>query len=241
MSKLTKEEIQYIENYLIKNEVKYWDVRLELLDHIVSAVEDKIETEGISFNEALLDVHKGFGNQSITFGISKTEVFDKGLYQSNNGFKKFKRQKQKELGRKYRLQTWLALKKQLKSFNFLVEYAAVILLLFTVFKYYPLMAAVSGLVILFIPYSYSCVYYFKNKATRKSLSIAMVGNFGFFLFSMYNLGFQLCNMYFEKGEPKPYILFLLATCITYPILRAQLEVYIKVYTETLKVYNLKRS
>jgi len=28
--KLTKEEIKYIDNYLIKSKVKYWDVRIEL-------------------------------------------------------------------------------------------------------------------------------------------------------------------------------------------------------------------
>ena len=45
--KLTKDEIKYIDNYLLKNEVRFWDVRLELLDHIVSSVEDKIDNEGI--------------------------------------------------------------------------------------------------------------------------------------------------------------------------------------------------
>ena len=69
--KLTKEEIQFIDEYLIKNEVKFWDVRVELLDHIVSAVEDKINNKGVSFNEALLEVHRGFGNQLITQRIPK--------------------------------------------------------------------------------------------------------------------------------------------------------------------------
>ena len=43
--KLTKKEIKYIDNYLIKSKVKYWDVRVELLDHIASAVEEKIEKD----------------------------------------------------------------------------------------------------------------------------------------------------------------------------------------------------
>ncbi len=68
--KLIKEEIQFIEEYLIKNGVKYWDVRLELLDHIVSAVEDRMENKGISFNEALLEVHAEFGNQVHTLGVN---------------------------------------------------------------------------------------------------------------------------------------------------------------------------
>lgn len=52
MIELTKEEIKFIDNYLIKNDIKFWDIRLELLDHIISSVEDKIEKEGTSFNEA---------------------------------------------------------------------------------------------------------------------------------------------------------------------------------------------
>ena len=88
--KLTKEEIKFIDNYLIRNEIKFWDVRLELLDHIISAVEDKMTNDGTSFNEALLEVHRGFGNPFIEFGVAKSDVFEKGLYQSNIGFKKFK-------------------------------------------------------------------------------------------------------------------------------------------------------
>jgi hypothetical protein len=33
---LTKQQIQHIENRLIKNGVKYWDIRIEMLDHVVS-------------------------------------------------------------------------------------------------------------------------------------------------------------------------------------------------------------
>lgn len=42
--KLTKENIQFIDNYLIKNEVKYWDIRMEMTDHIASDIE-------INYNE----------------------------------------------------------------------------------------------------------------------------------------------------------------------------------------------
>lgn len=77
--KLTKEEIKFIDNYLKKNDVKFWDVRLELLDHIVSAVEDKIGDEGISFNEALLEVHCGFGNQLIKI-VSKNMKSGQKVY-----------------------------------------------------------------------------------------------------------------------------------------------------------------
>ncbi|RKF05033.1 hypothetical protein C8N26_0432 [Tenacibaculum lutimaris] len=42
---LTKEQIQYIENRLIKDGVKYWDIRIEMLDHIVSDIERNANTK----------------------------------------------------------------------------------------------------------------------------------------------------------------------------------------------------
>jgi hypothetical protein len=39
--KLTKENIKYIDDYLIENKVKYIDVRLELIDHLASEFEEK--------------------------------------------------------------------------------------------------------------------------------------------------------------------------------------------------------
>ncbi|MBT8243822.1 MAG: hypothetical protein HKP48_09110 [Winogradskyella sp.] len=37
--KLTKDEIQFIDNYLKRNGIKYWDIRLEMIDHLVSDIE----------------------------------------------------------------------------------------------------------------------------------------------------------------------------------------------------------
>lgn len=38
--KLNKEEILFIENYLIEQGVKYWDVRIELIDHLATKLEE---------------------------------------------------------------------------------------------------------------------------------------------------------------------------------------------------------
>jgi len=119
MQKLTKDDIQFIDNYLVKNVVKYWDVRAELLDHVISSVEDKIQKKGTSFNQALLEIHEGFGNK---LGHFKTLSFEKSLFYSNKGFKAFTRAKQKEIGRKYRRLYLKGLKDLLISPKFLLEY-----------------------------------------------------------------------------------------------------------------------
>ncbi len=60
---LSKAQLDTINQYLIRSKVKYWDIRMELLDHIARAVEDKME-QGSTFEHALFQVHKEFGNRS---------------------------------------------------------------------------------------------------------------------------------------------------------------------------------
>jgi hypothetical protein len=50
--KLSTENIQFIDNYLKNSEVVYYDIRLEMLDHISSAVEQKMEQENLDFYDA---------------------------------------------------------------------------------------------------------------------------------------------------------------------------------------------
>lgn len=52
MSTLNKEEIQFIDNYLQKAEVVYFDIRSEMIDHIASGVETKMESRNLNFYEA---------------------------------------------------------------------------------------------------------------------------------------------------------------------------------------------
>lgn len=237
--KLTKEEIKFIDNYLIKNEVKFWDVRIELLDHIVSAVEDKTENEGVSFNEALLEVHRGFGNQFKEFGIEKGKIFEKGLYQSNIGFKKFTRQKQKELGNKYRKITWKQLKMMLGSLKFLLEYITFILLFVSIYKFWPKSCFLAGLLVLILPTMYSAYYSIKDKSTRKSLSFAMATGSAMLVWALYNLSFYILKDNYENVAAMPHIIFVVITCLSYPLVRANIAVFTIVYKENKKNYNLK--
>lgn len=50
--KLNTQKLQYINNYLKESGVKHFDIRLELTDHIASAVEEKMQKENIDFYEA---------------------------------------------------------------------------------------------------------------------------------------------------------------------------------------------
>ena len=50
--KLSKENIQFIDNYLKNSEVIYYDIRMEMADHISSAIEQKMELEHLDFYDA---------------------------------------------------------------------------------------------------------------------------------------------------------------------------------------------
>lgn len=50
--KLSAENIQFIDNYLKNSEVIYYDIRMEMLDHVATAVEQKMETENLDFYDA---------------------------------------------------------------------------------------------------------------------------------------------------------------------------------------------
>jgi len=62
--KLSEQQIHYINHYLQRSGLQYWDVRMEILDHIVLAVEERLQTSSLSFEEALVEVVNGFGNKT---------------------------------------------------------------------------------------------------------------------------------------------------------------------------------
>ena len=49
---LSSENIKFIDNYLKSSEVIYYDIRMEMLDHVATAVEQKMEAENLDFYDA---------------------------------------------------------------------------------------------------------------------------------------------------------------------------------------------
>jgi hypothetical protein len=45
MQKLTKDDIQFIDNYLYNSEVVFTDIRLEMVDHVASEIEFLMNNE----------------------------------------------------------------------------------------------------------------------------------------------------------------------------------------------------
>ena len=49
---LTKEQLSSVENYLLKKEVHFLDIKIEIFDHIASEIEFLIEEKGYKFEQA---------------------------------------------------------------------------------------------------------------------------------------------------------------------------------------------
>ena len=60
---LTKEQIQFIDHRLENEGVKYWEIRLEMLDHIISDIEIKLKPENSEneFKEIVQNVFVSLG------------------------------------------------------------------------------------------------------------------------------------------------------------------------------------
>ncbi|WP_166960046.1 hypothetical protein [Yeosuana marina] len=238
MRKLSKEDIQFIDQYLIKSDVKFWDVRTELLDHIILAVEDKINNKNITFNEALLEVHEGFGNK---LGHFKSPSFEQKLYYSNKGFTKFILQRQKETRRKYRKQYKETFWAFLMSKTFLLEFAVIIITVFTIFNYNQKVAFIVAICYMYLPEFLKLGYLVFEKSSRKSLNV-QIAVIGFNVFLLINFSFiQGFNIYFEEVIQKPYVFLIIFCLAVFPLLRQSLNIFKLALKKSKERYKLLTS
>jgi hypothetical protein len=89
--KLSKEELQFIDTYLVNSDVNYIDVRLELTDHIATAIEQELEGQTArTFYEAFKDYmirHKK--NLMKNCEAQKTKLRDKIIMKFLKSFVSF--------------------------------------------------------------------------------------------------------------------------------------------------------
>ncbi|PQJ79854.1 hypothetical protein [Polaribacter porphyrae] len=71
---LTKEQIQQIENRLKKSGLTYWDIRVEILDHLVSEIEAKI-AKGESYNNAVENAYFKLNLNGNLESLNKRRLF----------------------------------------------------------------------------------------------------------------------------------------------------------------------
>jgi len=82
--KLTPEQLQFIDNYLTNSGVFYLDIRMEMMDHVASAVERKMQAENLDFYDAFKDFmvqnkKELMKNNREGFGYQDTKTFKEGF------------------------------------------------------------------------------------------------------------------------------------------------------------------
>ena len=145
MKKLSRKEIQFIDQYLIKNEVKYLDIRAELLDHLATEFEEK-------------------SNHSLIEDYLMTKV---------NFIKDFAKKQQKAIHWSYQKQLWIQFAKFFYKPKFvlllfgLIGFGYILLQLFTL-KRFSLISFFVLMILVLYPLFYQIKY---SKAIKKVQSM----------------------------------------------------------------------
>lgn len=102
--KLSNEQIEQLFDFCNFHNVKYYDVQLELVDHIATSIEELWKTEStIQFEDALALVGEKFGIEPFVFSINNSLLPNPfGMEIKNeNVFNAIVKSKEKELSKKY--------------------------------------------------------------------------------------------------------------------------------------------
>lgn len=89
MIELTKEQLQFIDHRLENEGIKYWDVRIEMLDHIVSDVENKLTDENTQheFKVIVQGALVSLGWQENFNGGGLDDLNKQGWKNANKGYR----------------------------------------------------------------------------------------------------------------------------------------------------------
>jgi len=211
MAKLTKQQILFIENYLIELGVKYWDVRIELIDHIVSEIEDSTIHD---FEQMVVDVTNKLGYKSYTV-------------------KKRLGEKAKELGKEYNKLLINKMKLFFVSKNTIVVAFLFITLFSVLFKELTDAVFVKvGLGVLLVPFMFlvgsSINQYRSIKKSIHLKTVCSVLSFPFLIFSIF--------FHFARIQDIQTILVFILVPILYYFAYCSYLVYKEVSNKHLKIY-----
>lgn len=167
---LSKEQISFIDQYLKKKGVKYWDVRLEIVDHVASKLENN--------DKLLLD-----------------EYFMFEEFGQDTAIKKIVDQKIKMINKKYKKLFLSELIDFFKNIKNTLIFALTFLVYFQLFnKLSEVLFKRVSLIIILIPVAIAMIYMLINFAKQnKSIHLIYAMTYLTFPFMIINLMVQLTN------------------------------------------------
>ena len=210
---LTKEQIQYIENRLENEGVKYWDIRIEMLDHIVTDVENQMQ-KSEKFNIAVQ-------NSFIDLGWK-------------NSFKQLMERKQIQYQKNYKTLFVKGFKYFFTSLKTMTTYA-----LFIACTYYFSGSNSIIKTILFsfiIPFGFFVIYSFINyKKVFKSVVLLTSFNTISLLLSFFNMFMFFPELFLGIEKLSPIYLSAI-TIFLFPLFYVSVKIFYDHYTKTNRIY-----
>ena len=210
---LSKEQIQYIENRLENEGVKYWDIKIEMLDHIVTDVEHQLQ-KGENFNIA---VQHSF----VVLGWK-------------NSFKQLIERKQIQYQKNHKT----ILSKEFIHFFRSLKTLLIYVLLITS-SYYFSESKIFVKMILFsfiIPFGFFVIYSFINyKKVFKSVILLTSFNTISLLLSFFNMFMFFPELFLGIEKLSPIYLSAI-TIFLFPLFYVSVKIFYDHYTKTNRIY-----
>ncbi|NRT14426.1 hypothetical protein HNP99_000766 [Flavobacterium sp. 28A] len=181
--KLTNQQIEYVENYIISKDIKWYELQVELTDHMINSMEEFwAEDPELTFHQVKYYAEEKFGK---------------------NGFKAIEEERTHILRKEYRRVQWKMIADYLK-FPKIFASALTLIVIYKSSFYFekPVKFIAVFYVFLLIAYIPSVYSYFKNRKINGKrflqieISNPMVIGFGFLNLGL-NVG-NLCKEWIEQ-------------------------------------------
>jgi hypothetical protein len=197
---LSKEQIKYIDHRLENDGIKYWDIRIEMLDHVVSDVETKLELETTEY-----EFKEIVQNAFVALGW-KENFNGSNFPKSNNACKNINNEY-----RKMYFQGFLNFFKSFKNIGFIICYLIISITIsnntnFNIFKRISLVLFILPILTFIL---YSIIIWFKKY--EKSIHLNYGNLYFSFAFLMLNLPLQLIKYTTESNQR----IFLIISILIY--------------------------
>lgn len=214
--KLTTEQIKYVSDYIESKDIKWYELQVELTDHMVSSME---EIWG--------------KNPDLTF--HQVKQYAENKFTGDSSFKSIEKEQTKFLRKEYNRAQWKMIAAYLKFPKIL---SSILLLAFT-FKislyFEEPRKFVAGLFLFLLLVAISMVYsYYKNRkiAGNRFLEIEMINPLALLFGGFFNLGLSLGNVFKEEINEYPLVLFLF--CCLWALAVLSLITGIQLQNKTIK-------
>ena len=190
--KLTTEQIKYVSDYIESKDIKWYELQVELTDHMVSSMEEIWEKD-----------------PELTF--HQVKQYAENKFTGDSSFKSIEKERTEIMGKEFRKEQWKMIGEYLK-FPKIFASIIVVFLTFKISLYFEEPRKfVAGLFLFLLFAAIPIVYsYYKNRKIagnrfieiEKSNPIALL--FGGFI----NLGLSLGSVFKEEINEYPLVLFL---------------------------------